>query len=269
MVEVGVMFTEDRKDLEGGYALVTGASRGIGLVVAETLAAEGCNVAAVSRQREDIEKAAQRIEKLGVRSLGIPCDVSRRESVGELFQELRRWSASRLDVLVCNAGYPFLPEIWDTPLHMTPADRLEDWYLALFKTDTMGSVFCTYEALPLMITQGSGSIIYISSTPALAGFQGTPYTVAKAGILGLMKDIAREYGKYNIRANALALGNIMTHATVEHMNPKTRKALAHEAPLKRGGKPDEVGQAVRFLASHQSSFITGQTIVVDGGALRW
>ena len=255
--------------LEGQVALVTGGSRGIGHAVAAALAVHGCSVAVTSRKLEDAQAAARQIrDGTGAAALGAACDVSHQSSVHELFQELGRWSAGRLDVLVCNAGYPFLPELWDTPLHAAPADKLESWYLSLFRTDTLGAVFCTFEALPLMIARRRGSIIYLSSTPALEGYRGTPYTVAKAGILGLMKDIAREYGSHNIRANALALGNIRTPATFDKLAPETQQELAEEAPLKRWGEPEEVGRAALFLASDLSSFVTGQTLVVDGGSLR-
>jgi 3-oxoacyl-[acyl-carrier protein] reductase len=255
--------------LEGTYALVTGGSRGIGLVVAQILAENGCNVAVTSRNQEGLQEVAAEIAgNLGVRTLGIACDVSRHESVRELFQRLREWSSERLDVLVCNAGYAFVPEIWSTPLHAAEPDSLESWFVGVFRTDLLGSVFCTYEALPLMIAQKSGSIIYVASTPALEGYRGTPYTVAKAGILGLMKDVALEYGRFNVRANALALGNIMTPATFGRLDPDSRKALAEEAPLKRWGQPEEVGKSVLFLCSNLSSFVTGQTLVVDGGTVR-
>ncbi len=255
--------------LEGRFALVTGGSRGIGRAIAETLAEQGCNVAVTSRKRQDAESVAGEIaQHSGIRALGAACDVSSQPSVHELFQVIRRWSSDRLDVLVCNAGYPFLPELWETPLHATPPNNIESWYMNLFRTDTLGSVFCTVEALALMMVARKGSIIYISSTPALEGYMGTPYTIAKAGILGLMKDVAREYGKYNIRANAFALGNIRTPATFDSLTPEVQQALAHEAPLKRWGEPREVGRAALFLASDLSSFVTGQTLVVDGGSLR-
>ena len=133
----------------------------------------------------------------------------------------------------------------------------------------MGSIFCTYAALPLMIAQRGGSIIYVSSTPALEGYKGTPYTVAKAALLGLMKDVAYEYGRYNIRANALVLGNIKTPATYDHLDAPARDAAAEATPLRRWGLPEEVGQATLFLVSPMSSFITGQTLVVDGGTVRY
>jgi 3-oxoacyl-[acyl-carrier protein] reductase len=252
--------------LQGQYALVTGGSRGIGRAIAKSLAQVGCNIAIASRDAREASAVAKELaETLNIHVIGLAADVSKQRSVHRLFEKIRKWTGNRLDILVNNAGYPFEPEIWNTPLHAMPADKLQSWFLDVFETDTMGSVFCTFEALSLMISRGRGSIVYISSTPALEGYKGAPYTVAKAGILGLMKDVAREYGRYNIRANALALGNIQTPATFDNLDPKTRKALAREAPLGRWGLPVEVGRAVVFLASDLSSFVTGQTLVVDGG----
>lgn len=262
MITAGILLRDQ-------YALITGASRGIGRAIAETFAGHGCNIAVASRKLQDSQLAAEQIrEEYGIKSLGISCDVSQPAAVHELFVTARRWSEEKLDVLVCNAGYPFVPEIWETPLHHTPRDKIESWYMETIKTDTLGSVYCTFEALPLMISRKNGSIIYIASTPALEGYRGTPYTIAKAGILGLMKDIAQEYGKYNIRANALALGNIETPATFGHLTSESQAGLAFEAPLGRWGKLEEVGRAALFLASNLSSFVTGQIIVVDGGTVR-
>jgi 3-oxoacyl-[acyl-carrier protein] reductase len=255
--------------LSGKYALVTGSSRGIGRAIAEALAEHGSNILVTSRNSAEAQAAAKELgARHSVKALGFACDVSDQASVHALFENLRVWSSNRLDVLVCNAGFPFQNEIWETPLHATPPEKLPGWYFDLFRTDTMGSVLCTFEALQIMIPSKSGSIIYITSTPALEGYHGTPYTIAKAGILGLMKDTAREYGKYNIRANAFALGNIRTPATFDQLDDDSRKALAQESPLRRWGNPEEVGKAALFLASDLSSFITGQTLVVDGGTLR-
>jgi 3-oxoacyl-[acyl-carrier protein] reductase len=255
--------------LEHQFALVTGASRGIGRAIADSLAGAGCNIAVTSRnERECREIAAGIAGTHRVQAIGVQADVSRLESVRELFRQIRTWSSDRLDILVCNAGYPFRPEIWNPPLHALPADRLQQWLLDVFGTDAMGSVFCTYEALPLMSARHSGRILYLASTPALEGFHGVPYTMAKAAVLGLMKEVAREYGKDNIRANALALGNIETPATFGQLNEESRAALAAEAPLLRWGNPGEVGKAALFLVSDLSSFVTGQVLVVDGGTVR-
>ncbi len=255
--------------LEGRYALVTGGSRGIGRATVEALAAAGCNVALAARDLREAEAAASAIRKNHpIQIRVVTCDVSDHASVHAAFGEIRKWSSGVLNILICNAGYPFSRTIWETPLHQTPAGELAAWYEAVFRTDTLGSLFCTYEALPLMMESGGGSIVYVASTPALQGFQGSPYTVAKAGILGLMKDVACGYGKYNIRANALALGSIATPSTLQVLDEQSQKEFAESAPLRRWGTPKEVAQAMLFLASPQSGFITGQTLVVDGGIVR-
>lgn len=258
-----------KRILDGKFSLVTGSSRGIGRAIADSLAEHGSNLLVTARNASAAKAAAEEIGKrFAVDAAGLACDVSQQSSVHQLFQNLRQWSSDRLDILVCNAGYPFRNDLWETPLHSTPQEQIEDWYLNIFKTDTLGSLFCTFEALQIMEPSRCGNILYIASTPALEGYRGTPYTIAKAGVLGLMKDMAREYGRFNIRVNALALGNIRTPSTFDNLDEESRRTLALEAPLGRWGEPAEVAKAALFLVSDLSSFVTGQTIVVDGGSLR-
>jgi 3-oxoacyl-[acyl-carrier protein] reductase len=260
----------DLKHLKDRWALVTGGSRGIGLASAEALADAGCNVVVTARDPAASRTAGEGISRrFQVAACGVPCDVTRATQVRALFEELGRISGGRLDVLVCNAGYPFLREIWDARLHAAFPEALGEWCRTVFETDALGSLYCTREALPRMMAQGTGgSIVYIASTPAIEGFQGTAYTMAKSAVLGLMKDVAAGYGSYSIRANALALGNIATPATLDQTDPAIRDSLVKSAPLRRWGTPAEVAQAVLFLASDRSSYMTGQTLVVDGGMVR-
>jgi 3-oxoacyl-[acyl-carrier protein] reductase len=260
----------DLKHLKDCWALVTGGSRGIGLASAEALAGAGCNVVVAARDPSASRTAGEGISRrFQVSAHGVPCDVTRATQVRALFEELGRISGGRLDVLVCNAGYPFRREIWDAKLHASDPETLGDWCQTVFGTDALGSLYCTREALPIMMAGGKrGSVVYIASTPAIEGFQGTAYTMAKSAVLGLMKDVAAGYGRYGIRANALALGNIATPATLDQTDPAIRDELVKNAPLRRWGTPEEAARAVLFLASDESSYMTGQTLVIDGGMVR-
>jgi 3-oxoacyl-[acyl-carrier protein] reductase len=181
-----------------------------------------------------------------------------------MFALLQAWSGNRLDVLACCAGYPLVDELWNTPLHEMSEAGVEQGFRRVREVDLDGARYCSHFALKLMVPQRRGSLVFLSSTPALSGYHGTPYTEAKAALLGLMRDLAREYSAYGIRANAVAPGNIAS-GWYHRLSEQEQQQLAAEAPMQRWGRPEEVASAIVFLASDLAGFITGQTIVIDGG----
>jgi 3-oxoacyl-[acyl-carrier protein] reductase len=251
--------------LRGRVVLVTGASRGIGRATAELFAQCGAAVAVNSRSAEETESLAAVLrEHYNVQSLGVVANVAEAAAVRKMFEQLRNWSNNRLDVLVCCAGYPLIEELWRTPLHEMSEGEIAQWFQKVRAVDLDGARFCSYYALQMMIPQHRGSMVFVSSTPALSGYHGTPYTEAKAALLGLMRDLALAYGRHGIRANAVAPGNIAS-GWYHQLAEAKKQELAGEASLQRWGKPEEVAGAIAFLASDLAGFITGQTIVVDGG----
>lgn len=251
--------------LRDAVVFITGSTRGSGLMMAQLFAQCGARVVINGRSAAVTHELAAAIQdKYLVPVLALPGNVANAGAVAEMFARLAEWSAQRLDVLICNAGHPLMHDVWHTPLHAMNEEEVKVWFEMVRAVDLDGARFCARHALRLMLPQRRGSLVFISSTPALAGYRGTPYTEAKAALLGLMHDLAREYGKHNIRVNAVALGNIAS-GWYENLTEVQREELALEAPLARWGKAEEVAGAIMFLASELSGYITGQTLVVDGG----
>jgi NAD(P)-dependent dehydrogenase (short-subunit alcohol dehydrogenase family) len=251
--------------LRDAVVLITGATRGSGRIAANLFAQCGTCVAVNGRSASEAQTVAEDLAKrYQVATLAVTADVADAHAVEKMFVQLSEWSKGQLDVLVCNAGYPLVEELWHTPLHAMNTDEVTRWFQQVRAVDLDGARYCSRQALNLMMPRRRGALIFVSSTPALVGYRGTPYTEAKAALLGLMHDIALGYGQYGIRANAIAPGNIAS-GWYEKLSPQEREALALEAPLGRWGKPHEVAGAILFLASDLAGFITGQTVVVDGG----
>jgi 3-oxoacyl-[acyl-carrier protein] reductase len=247
--------------------LVTGASRGIGRTTAELFARCGAAVAVNARSLEEINALAADLQRrFGVRALAAAADVADQTAVQKMFAALQAWGNNRLDVLVCCAGYPLVEKWWHTPLHEMSEAEAQQWFQQVRAVDLDGARWCSHHALKIMVPQQRGNLIFISSTPALSGYIGAPYTEAKAALLGLMRDLAREYGKHGIRANAVAPGNIAS-GWYHQLSESQKQELAQEAPLQRWGLPEEVAGTILFLASDLAGFITGQTIVIDGGKI--
>jgi 3-oxoacyl-[acyl-carrier protein] reductase len=233
--------------LDGKTALVTGGSRGIGRAIAEELARAGASVVVGYRSgAEEAEEVASAIDGRAVQA-----DVSDPEQAKRLVEE-----AGDLDVLVNNAGLTR-----DGLLARMPD---EDWREVI---DTnLGGVFHTCRAAARgMMRKRSGSIVNISSIVGVHGNPGqTNYSAAKAGIIGFTKALARELGSRNVRANVIAPGYISTRLT-DVLPDELKQAMLDNTPLGRLGGPGDVAGAVRFLASDEAAFITGDVLLVDGG----
>lgn len=247
--------------LDGRAALVTGGSGGIGKATVIELAKDGARVALqYNRGKDSAEAVAEQVLRAGGKCVALKADVTDRADCDDLVRKAVA-ALGRLDVVACFAGLPFRKEDWTKRfVDLTPED-----FRAPLDVDLFGSLYVAQAAIPTMVRQRRGSLILIGSTPALTGDTvGVPFLIAKAGILALTRALAQTYGGDGIRVNALALGSIDTEPMHE-LSKKDREALAAEPALRRWGTPDEVARVVAFLGADDSSYITGQTIVVDGG----
>jgi 3-oxoacyl-[acyl-carrier protein] reductase len=241
--------------LSGKTALVTGAAQGIGRDIALALAADGADVAICDVNLEAAQKTAADIEATGRRSLAIKANVAASADVTAMIDQVVE-KLGRIDILVNNAG------ITRDGLILRMKD--EDWDLVL-SINLKGSFLCAKAALKYMSKQRGGTIINIASIVGAMGNAGQAnYVASKAGLIGLTKTIAREYANRGVTANAVAPGFIDT-AMTQALSENVRAELAKQIPMGKLGTPEDVANAVRFLASPWASYITGQVIHVNGG----
>ena len=237
-------------------AMVTGASRGIGKAIALRLAWEGYNlVVNYVNGKDAAEAVAKEAEEIGAKTLVVQADISKAIDVERLFNETIS-EFGRLDVLVNNAGITR-----DNLLIRMSEKEFED----VLETNLKGAFLCTKAAAKPMMKQRSGRIINITSVVGIVGNAGqSNYAAAKAGLIGFTKSIAKELAKRNITVNAIAPGFIETEMTAV-ITEKVRDTLLTGIPAGRPGKPEDVANAVAFLASESSNYITGQVLNIDGG----
>lgn len=239
-------------------ALITGATRGIGKQIAITLAKQGYNIALNYRkENEELENTKKEIEKIGVQVLAVKGDVANFENCENFVKQvIERFG--QIDVLVNNAGI--------TKDMLLMRMKKED-FEQVIDTNLVGTFNVTKNVVPYMMKARSGRIINISSVVGISGNAGqTNYSASKAGIIGFTKSLAKEIASRNILVNAVAPGFIETNMT-DVLKDDVKQEIAQNIPLKRMGTTQDVANVVKFLASDDSSYITGQVINVDGGML--
>ena len=249
-------------DLKGKVAIITGARRGMGRTHALALAKAGAKVVVADISLEDCQKMVKEIEKNKGEALAVKCDVAKKEEVDEMVKKAVE-KFGKVDILVNNAGIcqfkPFLDlteEEWDRTLNI----NLKGYFL------------CAQAAAKEMVKQKSGVIINIASVAMGQVGVGIPnivhYCASKGGVVGMTEALAVELAPYNIRVNAISPGMIETPMIDPiKKDPKVAEAMLDRVPMKRVGKPEEVSNLVLFLASDASSYMTGSTVVIDGGWL--
>jgi 3-oxoacyl-[acyl-carrier protein] reductase len=246
-----------RVDLSTQVAIVTGATRGIGRSIAESLAASGAKVACVATNSERLAEVTQALtEKYGSPCKPFSCDVRDPKRVQEVVDGVQKEFEAGIDLLVNNAG------VTRDNLMMRMKD--EEWQTVLDINLTGPFLFSRAVSRPMSKAR-KGRIINISSVSGLMGNPGqSNYSASKAGLIGMTRPLAKELASRNVTVNAIAPGFIQTEMT-DALSEKVIEGIREATPLKRLGEPDDIAQAVLFLASGAGNFITGQILTVDGG----
>jgi len=248
-------------DLTGKVALVTGSTKGIGEAIVHRLAEHGAKVIVSSRKADACERVAADINKARGADVAapIPCNINYKEQLQQLVAATRaKWG--KIDVLICNAALnPYFGPQMEIP---------DEAFDKIMGANVRSNHWLCQLVLPEMVERKDGSIIIVSS---IGGLRGSPvlgaYCISKAADFQLARNIAVEYGPHNIRANCIAPGLIKTDfARALWENPEILKRSTSGAPLRRIGEPDEIAGAAVFLASKAGAFMSGQAIVIDGGA---
>lgn len=250
--------------LDGRVALVTGGGRGLGYFAAEGLAEAGADVAICGRNiTGKLDEAVQKLKERGKKCIAIKCDVTKEDEVIQMARRMKE-HYGKCDILVNNAGFGAM---------VPSTDMTSESWTGMMNTNLLGTFLCCREIGKLMIEQKSGNIINFSSENGQVGFSVgmTAYATSKIGLVGLTRSLAVEWGKYNIRVNAVLPGN-MQEGAMEALKDKESpfyqmvgEAMLKLIPLNGFGTGDDIKGAIVFLASKASRYISGAKIVVDGG----
>jgi NAD(P)-dependent dehydrogenase (short-subunit alcohol dehydrogenase family) len=245
-------------NISGRTAIITGGSVGLGRQMAEALAEQGANVVLCARKKERCVQAAEEIQRRGVRTMALGCDVRNPVEV-QAVVDATLSAFGRIDILINNAGTS-----WGAPIEEM---RLEHWNKVIETNLTGTFLFCQI-AGKAMVAQRRGKIINIASVAGLGGsppeFQAIGYHASKGGIIVLTKDLACKWGMHNVQVNAIAPGWFPTSMS-QVLIERNKEALLSRIPLRRFGSDHDLKGAAVFLASDASDFVTGHVLVVDGG----
>jgi len=248
-------------DLTGKVALVTGSTKGIGEAIAHRLAEHGANVVVSSRKADACERVASAINAARGReaAIPVPCNINYKEQLQNLVAQTRA-KLGKIDVLVCNAAI--------NPYFGPQTEISDEAFDKIMGANVRSNHWLCQLVLPEMVERKDGSLIIVSS---IGGLKGSAvictYCISKAADFQLARNIAVEYGQHNVRANCIAPGLIKTDfARALWEDPARLEYSTKTTPLRRIGQPDEIAGAAVFLASRAGAFMTGQAIVVDGGA---
>jgi 3-oxoacyl-[acyl-carrier protein] reductase len=237
-------------------AIITGSARGIGRAAALCLAREGASIVVADIDAAGARAAAEEIESLGRQALAVETDVASQEQVQAMVHRVME-TFGHVDILVNNAGIASLTPLLEMPF--------EEWDRTV-KIHLYGTFFCTQAVVRYMVMRGRGCVVNISSVSGLVGSVGrVAYGAAKGGMVAMTRVLAVELAPRGIRVNAIAPGAVETELSRAAWTPADREGYFHLTPAGRLGQPEDIAQAVLFLCSPQSDYITGQVLAVDGG----
>ncbi|MDA0961467.1 MAG: SDR family oxidoreductase [Proteobacteria bacterium] len=250
-------------DLTGKVALLTGASKGMGLAMAKGLAQHGATVMVSARKQDQLDAAVAEINAQGAgRAIGMPCNVGYKEQLAALVEKTRS-DAGPIDIVVGNAGV--------NPYYGKTSQIPDDAYEKTMKANVQSNLWLAQLAVPDMVAKGAGSMMFTSSIGAFKPSEmlGT-YGMSKLALIGLVRNLAMEFGPSGVRFNAICPGLVKTDFARELWdNPEVEKRIQGEIPLRRLGEPDDFSGLAVYLASDASRYMTGQALTVCGGSNMW